>query len=105
MASLHEDEGYDSDFSEDGIISFPKPKDIYLPSFLDSDDKWNQTVLSTDTMEKFIIFRDKIYNMNPGWSRGHKMDILQDFCEDLIVAHPFFNPFWSSVIQKFHFTD
>lgn len=88
-------------YGDNYFLDFLAPESTKLPAFLKSDERWNDIICQTYTLDKFKELTNKIFNLdNNMFSHSEKMDILKDLAEDLIIAHPHYNLFWNIVVTK-----
>lgn len=91
-------------YEEDDVkndVTYKKPPDIFLPDFINTDEKWDHLVKVCTDMDIFKQVLDRFFYLGSFWSTQKKLDILNDFTRDIITEHNIFNPFWNRVLDRF----
>ena len=101
MASM--EDYVDVEFNRPRYNRFKKPEGVHLPEFLNSDEKWNDIVTTCFTLGRFEEILDQIMGVNLTY--GSRMDILLRLSSDIVLAQPFYNPFWQMVTDHFNTAD
>ena len=93
MSSTEEINSTKSDTSnEEEEYDYPKPTDIVLPNFLNTDMKWNEVVYETDNLTKYKDIIIKIYSL--AITKEHKRKLLIKLTQDIVDAQRYLSPHW-----------
>ena len=93
----------DSDYSSDeDCVIFPLPHCL-LPTFLNTNFKWEQCVIKTKTIQQHCSLIGRITNLN--MTHEDKMQIMLYITSDIVTKHRHLNPHWKLLQQHAYFSD
>ena len=93
----------DSDTSSsDEIYEFPAP-DCHLPTFLNTNFKWERCITRTKTMQQYCSLIGRITNLN--MTKKNKMEIMLFLTSDIVLKHRTLNPHWKLLQRHAYFSN